>query len=71
MKRCTSLNLYFHTLDCEGVGVVEPDEISEHFAQVYFYHDLDRSRKINREEFIATMPKGHKQQNMYLFWQVG
>lgn len=44
----------FDRLDCEFDGVIEPDEVDEHFAQVWLPADRDRSRFLSSNEYSRT-----------------
>lgn len=44
----------FDRLDCEIDGIIEPDEVDEHFAQVWLPADSDRSRWLSPKEYSLT-----------------
>ncbi|MEE2733281.1 MAG: hypothetical protein VYA55_20850 [Pseudomonadota bacterium] len=60
----------FSVLDCEKKGEIEAGEIDEHFAELYFFVDRDRSRTISLQEFSASMSHSSAQQDAYLFQQM-
>ena len=57
----------FSVLDCEKKGEIEQGEVDEHFFELYFFADRDRSRSISAVEFAQSTPHSTPQQNLYLF----
>ena len=60
----------FSTLDCEGVGVIEAGEVDEHFFNLFFYHDRDRSKTIRQSEFVFSKDSLERQRLAYVFTQM-
>lgn len=44
----------FNFLDCENDGTIEKGEVDEHFPQVFFIYDKDRSRDLSRSEYVSS-----------------
>jgi Ca2+-binding EF-hand superfamily protein len=44
---------FFDRLDCENVGFVEPEEATDHAHPAFLKFDLDRSRAVDRREWLA------------------
>lgn len=44
----------FDRLDCEMDGIIEPDEVDEHFGSVWLPADKDRSRFLSPKEYSLT-----------------
>jgi hypothetical protein len=49
-----ALKPLFNALDCERGGVIRPNEVDEHMAQVLGIYDRDGSRTISRAEYLRT-----------------
>jgi hypothetical protein len=47
----------FNALDCDINGFVEPNEVDDHFAQLWHPIDVDRSRSLNPREYAMTHDK--------------
>lgn len=60
----------FSVLDCEKKGEIEQGEVDEHFFELYFFADRDRSRTVSQAEFSQSMLHSTPQQNRYLFQQI-
>ena len=57
----------FHTLDCEGVGIIEQGEVDEHFNQIFFFSDRDFSRSISKNEYINTARRNSVAEDEFIF----
>ncbi len=60
----------FTVLDCERKGEIESGEVDEHFFELYFFTDRDRSRSISLQEYINSVAKSSSEQSTYIFNQM-
>lgn len=52
------LGPFFGTLDCDQQGYIDGGQVDEHFSQLFAPYDLDRSRTLTRNEYLAISPPG-------------
>jgi hypothetical protein len=62
-----ALKPLFNVLDCEGEGVIRPNEIDEHIAQVLSVYDRDGSRTVSRNEYLRSAAGAARERQGALF----
>jgi hypothetical protein len=62
-----ALKPLFNALDCERGGVIRPNEVDEHMAQVLGIYDRDGSRTISRAEYLRTDDGAARERRAALF----
>lgn len=62
-----ALKPLFSVLDCEGEGVIRPNEVDEHIAQALSVYDRDGSRTISRGEYLRSVPDAARERQAALF----
>jgi EF hand len=61
------LSPLFHTLDCEGEGVIRADEVDEHIAQALSVYNRDDTRTITRGEYLRATEGALRERRAALF----
>jgi len=59
---------FFDIMDCNSEGAIDTSEVDDHFHQIFFSHDRDRSKSISLSEFALFSPDRAK--SLYLFERI-
>lgn len=59
---------FFDIMDCNSEGAIDTSEVDDHFHQIFFSHDRNRSKSISLSEFALFSPDRAK--SLYLFERI-